>query len=257
MELFDTHFHYYREVAPAEYYSKAAERGVKHMLATGGNYDESLACRDFAADIDAAWFTAGVHPHQASEYIGDISMFDEFRGEQKFVAVGEIGLDYFYENSEKKHQRDVFEKFLKLALEWKLPAVIHCRDKEGSEEAYDDTGALLKDFSADGGRFVVHCYTGTIERAEEFLEMGAYIGFTGIVTFPRAQNVRDVLKVVPDDKLLLETDTPYLAPVPYRGKTNHSCYLPEIAERVASEKGMTTEALAKMTTANAFKIFNL
>jgi TatD DNase family protein len=257
MKLFDTHFHYYKDCSPREYYKAAEERGVGFLLAAAGSYDETLDCKDFAGELECAWYATGVHPHQAEKFADDISRFEEFKGLDKLVAVGEIGLDYFYENSGKKEQLKVFEDFLNLALEWKLPAIVHCRDKENCEEAYEHAYGLLKDFAGNGGTFEVHCFTGTIPWAEKFLELGAWIGVTGIITFPKAQNVRDALKIIPDEKLLLETDSPYLSPVPFRGKTNHSMYLKEVAERAAQERGVSFEEIAEKTTANAFSFFNI
>lgn len=257
MKLFDTHFHYYKDCSPQEYFQAAEERGVGFLLAAAGNYDETLASKEFADEIESAWYASGVHPHQAGQFVDDISMFNDFKGLDKLVAVGEIGLDYFYENSGKEEQLKVFEDFLNLSLEWKLPAIVHCRDKENCDEAYEHAYGLLKDFAGSGGTFEVHCFTGTISWAEKFLELGAWLGITGIITFPKAQNVRDALKIIPDDRLLLETDSPYLAPVPFRGKTNHSMYLKEVAERAAQERGVSFDEIAAQTTANAFKFFNV
>jgi TatD DNase family protein len=257
MELFDTHFHYYGELSPEAYYDSIKSDELAWLLAAGADLTESRKAQDFAEKIPNAWFAAGVHPHSAAEYANGIAMFNEFKGHPKLVAVGEIGLDFFYENSDRRIQCAVFEKFLKLALEWKLPAIIHCRDKNDIDDAYSECYPLLKNFAAQGGRFVVHCYTGTIAWAEKFLALGAFIGFTGIITFPRAGNVRDILKAIPDDRLLLETDSPYLAPVPHRGKTNHPGYLIKVAEKVAEERGMPVEDIAALTTANAFRFFNI
>ena len=149
----------------------------------------------------------------------------------------------------------MFENFLNLSLDAKLPAIVHCRDADNSFRAYDDAEALLKPFSAAGGRFVVHCFTGTTEWAERFLSLGAYIGITGIVTFPKADNVRKVAAMVPDDRLLIETDTPYLAPVPFRGKANHSKHLPLVAAAVADVRGSDIAEVAETTTRNALRLF--
>lgn len=258
MELFDTHFHYYGSVPPEEYYERAAAAGVKYLLAAGSTLEESHRSMLFAEKIADSWFSCGVHPHEA-EKSGEhpCEAFSEFRGHSKLVAIGEIGLDYFYEHSEREVQRRVFADFLKLSLDWNLPAIVHCRDKDGSFDSYSDSLSMLKDFYADGGRFVVHCFSGTPEWAEKFLELGAYLGITGIVTFPKAVNIRETLNVIPMERLLLETDTPYLAPVPYRGKENHSEYLIEVAKRTAAEKNITVEELSSITTANAFKLFSM
>ncbi len=257
MKLFDTHFHYNGESSPAEYCADLACPELVGMIACGADFDESRKSQNFAEPIDYAWFAAGAHPHSATDYVKDISCFEEFKDHPKLVAVGEIGLDFFYEYSKRRTQYAVFERFLELALKWQLPAIVHCRDQENKFAAYHDCYTLLRDFHADKGKFVLHCFCGTPDWAEKFLELDAYLGITGIVTFPKADNVRETLKIIPDDRLLLETDSPYLAPVPYRGKTNHPGHIVEVAARVATERGSSTETIGAMTTANACRCFNL
>jgi TatD DNase family protein len=254
VSLFETHFHPSPEISAKDYYKDSLDAGVEYLLAVGSDADTCILAQNYAEQLDKVWFTAGVHPHEASQYINNISDFANFAKHEKFVAVGEIGLDYFYENSVREVQLEVFESFLKIALDSRKPAIIHCRDKDEEDDAYNDVYHSLKGFAGSGGTFVIHCFTGTVEWAEKFLDIGAYLGITGIVTFPRAQNVRDVLKMIPLDRLLIETDTPYLAPVPKRGKTNHSKYLPYIAEKIAEEKGLSLNEIAEITTVNAKKL---
>ena len=256
MKLFDTHFHLSEETNFEEYYNTAHEQNVEYMMAVGASFDESKRVKEFAENFDNVWYTAGSHPHHADECYDSIAMFDEFDSD-KLKAVGEIGLDYFYENSDRKVQRKVFEMFLESGLKKDLPVVIHCRDKDNEDGAYADCFSMVKDFVKDGGRFEVHCYTGPQTWMEKFIELGGYIGVTGIVTFPRAANVRDLIVHIPDDRLLLETDSPYLAPVPYRGKPNKSAYIIEVARKVASEKVMPLEELVELATANSMKFFNI
>ncbi|MCK5845495.1 MAG: TatD family hydrolase, partial [Victivallales bacterium] len=199
--------------------------------------------------------SAGTHPHDAESNVNEVDKFSCLLKKESCRAVGEIGLDYFYENSDRGKQIQVFKKFLGLSLSFELPAIVHCRDADDSETAYEDAGALLKPFAAAGGRFVVHCFTGTTHWAEKFLEWGAYIGITGIVTFPKAENVREVAAMIPNERLLLETDSPYLAPVPFRGKTNHSKYLPVVAEKIAEVRNTDPAEIAATTTRNAFELF--
>ena len=257
ISLFETHFHPSDGMDANDYYQESINAGVGYLLAVGSNYESSVLARKFAESFDNTWFASGVHPHDASLYSEEKCDFAKFAEHEKFVAVGEIGLDYFYENSERGVQREVFSAFLKMAEDLSKPAIIHCRDKDDSDDAYSDLYLELDGFVRSGGTFVVHCFTGSVEWAEKFLEMGAYLGFTGIVTFPRAQNVRDALSVVPLERLLIETDTPYLAPVPKRGKTNHSKYLPYIAAKIAEEKNVSLEEISEMTTANAKKLLLL
>jgi TatD DNase family protein len=257
MELFDTHFHYYdKEQSPREYYEEIKTPELKYLLAAGADLEESRIARRFAEEIENSWFSSGVHPHSAAEF-KNIEAFDEFKDHNKLAAIGEIGLDYFYDNSPRRIQRSVMEQFLVLALQWNLPALIHLRDADGKFDAYADGLTMLKDFSGDGGCFVVHCFSGTPGWAEKFLELGAFLGITGIVTFPKAVNIRETLRVIPDKRLLIETDSPYLAPVPYRGKTNNPGYVIKVAEKIAEERGRTVEEIAELTTSNAFGFFKL
>ncbi len=258
MDLFDTHFHYYKDdEAAAGYAEKARSSGVRYLLAVGATLDESCIARDFAHQTADCWFSAGIHPHGADSFSGEVSDFKELIGDSKLAAVGEVGLDYFYENSDRGTQRKVFNVFAGMALDNKLPLIVHCRDKNDSEEAYSDSFPILSDFSAAGGSFVLHCFAGTNEWCRKFLALGAYVSVGGIVTFPKAANVRELLKVIPDDRLLLETDSPYLAPVPHRGDRNHPEYLSIIAGHVAGLRNMPTEKLADLTTRNAFNLFKI
>ncbi len=256
MELFDSHFHYYdKGQTPREYYESIKVPDLKYLLVAGADLAESRMARDFAEEIENSWFSAGVHPHSAVEF-ECMEAFDEFKGHAKLAAVGEIGLDYFYDNSPRKIQRSVMEQFLALALHWNLPAVVHLRDADGKFDAYADSLAVLKDFASDKGRFVVHCFCGTPGWAEKFLELGAFLGVTGMVTFPRAVNIRETLQLIPDERLLIESDSPYLAPVPYRGKTNNPGYVIKVAEKIASERGRSIEEIAELTTNNGLHLFN-
>lgn len=267
MVLFDTHFHYDGALAPAVYRAKVAAdlAGCRVtpatdrllLLAAGGNFVDSGLARDFAAADRDNFFAAGVHPHEAAAHLAAPADFRGFCRAERCVAVGEIGLDYYYEFSCAAEQRRVLAEFLGLALEYRLPAILHCRDREGSEAAYRDLHAALADFAGVGGRMVVHCFTGSPDWAEKFLALGACLGVTGIVTFPKAENVRAAVRLIPADRLLLETDSPYLAPVPFRGKPCSPGFLPLVAARVAAERGVDPVELAAQTTANGRRLFQL
>ncbi|NOY75460.1 MAG: TatD family hydrolase [Kiritimatiellaeota bacterium] len=253
--FFDSHFHLPQDSDLAKFQREAAASGVTWLMAVGGDYESAVQARCFAEISENIFFSAGVHPHEAESYLGKEDRFTEFLLDDSCRAVGEIGLDYFYENSVPASQIRIFEKFLDLSLTSGLPAIVHCRDANGSFRAYEDTVCLLSQFSEAGGRFVIHCFTGTVKWAEKFLELGGYIGITGIVTFPKADNVREIAVMVPADRLLLETDSPYLAPVPFRGKTNHPKNLPVIAEAVAAARGVETAEIAEISTTNALRFF--
>ncbi|MCP3965764.1 MAG: TatD family hydrolase [Lentisphaerae bacterium] len=257
MKLFDTHFHFYGDQNQREYFDAIKIPELAYLLAAGGDFEGSVLARNFAEEIENSWFAAGIHPHSAEKEKNELKRFSEFRNHEKLVAVGEIGLDYFYDNSPRRCQREIMGHFLQLALEWQLPAIIHCRDADNKFDAYQDCHAMLSDFASDGGRFVVHCFSGTPHWAEKFMELGAFLGITGIVTFPKASNIRETLQVISDELLVIETDSPYLAPVPHRGKTNNPGYVIEVAKKIAEERSCSIEQIAELTTKNAFRLFNL
>ena len=269
MKIFDTHFHYYGESTPKEFVSNIRtaleispqrELGIFdrfYLNALGGDYIESCRAKEFADAVPDARFCVGVHPHQAEAYYADPKSFEEFRNHPKLVGIGELGLDYYYESSPRCLQQKMLDEFLALALEWELPAVIHLRDKDDTWQAYEDGFAQLKNFASAGGRFEVHCFAGTPAWAEKFLELGAYLGVTGAVTFRRADNIRETVKHIPMERLLVETDSPYLAPVPHRGSENHPGFVTLVAAKVAEVKGITLEECAEITTANGLHFFGM
>lgn len=259
IELFDTHFHPATDFDLADIVGRLpSERYRIYMMAVGGGMEESLAARRFAEMCPDAWFACGVHPHGAENFDGRIGIWREtFAGNPRLKAVGELGLDYFYDFSPREAQLEAFRAFLNLALEWDLPAVVHIRDREGRDEAYRDAWRLLEPFAERGGRMVIHCFAGTPEWAERFLWLGAFLGATGMATFKRAENIRGVLAQVPPERLLIETDSPYLAPVPLRGTENHPGNLPVIAEFLSGLYGMTVEDFARQTTGNAFRFYRI
>lgn len=267
MELFDTHFHFYGEATPAEYMKSVAadlETAAArvqcavpelYLTAVGGDYLESCRAREFAAVVPKCRFAAGVHPHQAAPYLENREDFSVFRNDPRLAAIGELGLDYFYDHSDHNSQQLVLKEFLDLALEWDLPAIIHLRDKDDRDSAYQEGFALLQDFAGQGGRFVVHCFSGTVDWAEKFLELGAYLGVTGMVTFRRAENIREIVRMIPPERLLLETDSPYLAPVPFRGRENTPGLLLPAAACAAAECDRSIAEILELTTGNAKKFF--
>ncbi len=256
LTLVDTHFHYDGQCTPGEFMHELPEEFDFRLLAVGGDYAGSLVAQKLAVGCpEKVAFACGVHPHEAESDFEKLKEFAIFRDSPALAAMGELGLDYFYDYAPRRRQREVFEYFLALALEWDLPAVVHCRDADERFDAYKDALDMVKDFATSGGRFVVHCFAGTPAWAEEFLTLGGYLGVTGLVTFKKAENIRDVVRMTPVERLLLETDAPYLAPVPYRGRENHPKYLPLIAAKVAEVQGVTMTEVAAQTTANARRLF--
>ena len=270
MKLFDTHFHFSGDTTPAEYLNlvgadlaRAGERSALTetpelwLTAVGGDYLESVRAKEFASVTPHCFFAAGVHPHGAAEFLAERRDFSVFRDDPRLVAAGELGLDYYYELSDRAAQRQVFAEFLELALAWDRPAIVHLRDRDGAEDAYREGAELLEPFARCGGRFVVHCYAGSREYMDKFLNMGAYVGVTGMATFRAAENIRAMLAAIPDERLLIETDSPYLAPVPFRGSANTPGMLPLVAAEAARVRGATVDALADLTWRNACEFYRI
>jgi TatD DNase family protein len=224
---------------------RARAAGVERMMGIGtGNGPPDLEVAVRQADrYPFVYATIGVHPHDASKATSEsFSRLRELSAHHKVLAVGEIGLDYHYDFSPRDVQRSVFEQQLAIAAEAKLPVVIHTR------EAWEDTLAILRTQWHGGG--IMHCFTGDEQQAREALDLGFHLSFGGVLTFPKAENVRQAARITPDDRLLVETDCPYLAPVPHRGKRNEPAFVVESARRLAEVRGRTVEEIAELTTSN-------
>ncbi|WP_300410044.1 TatD family hydrolase [Lagierella sp.] len=193
----------------------------------------------------------GIHPHDAETYKeGDLDKLKELSKSEKVVAIGEIGLDYYYDNSPREIQKKIFKKQLMLASELDLPVIIHTR------EAMGDTFEILNEFK-DKVKGVMHCYTGSIEMAERFMDLGFYISIAGPVTFKNAVNVRQMAKEIPLDRLLIETDSPYLSPEPKRGKRNDPTNVIHVAEKLAVLKGVFLDDIIENSRKNTMELFSL
>lgn len=251
--IIETHCHLdYLEAAELDaVLARAREVGVERIITIAvspDNLDRVLELTRRAEDI---WGTQGIHPHEAEKYDDTVEarLRNNLRDE-RILAVGEIGLDYYYDHADRAVQRRVFAQQLQLAVDLDLPVVIHTR------EADDDTRGILGEFASSLQRKgVIHSFTASLALAEYCLEEGFMLGFNGIATFNQAENVREVIRITPVEQLLLETDAPYLTPVPYRGKPNAPCYLPFIAERVALEKGLDEETLLGHARDNSLALF--
>ena len=262
----DTHFHLCEDIALSDYITEAQKENVQKFLLNTGSLKEteeaSLLAQVFPGILK---YTAGIHPGSVADLLAEekeniaglIPAFRKFASDPSLGAIGEIGLDLYYDCGPEEHQIQVFNAFLSLALETGKAAVIHCRDKEKSSRAYEITYSLLKEFAEKGGTFDLHCYAGTVQWAEKFLDLGGYFGVGGMVTFKKAENIRQIARFLPVERILLETDAPYLAPVPYRGKPNRSKYIPIIGETLSVLKNIPLQVLASITTENAEKLFGL
>lgn len=228
----------------------ARERGVEGFLLPAIRLADAEEILAFCHRHEGVWCALGVHPHEAAGWQpGDEERLRALLADPKAVAVGECGLDFYYDHAPRPVQHEVLRVQWALALELGLPVVVHNRD---SNEAMVEEVLRPEHEGLEG---VFHSFAGGVEMARELIDKGFYLGFTGMVTFPRADNVREVLPLVPDDRLLVETDTPYLAPVPYRGKRNEPAYVVEVAQRVAAELGLGLEELTRRTTENFFRLF--
>ena len=226
---------------------EARDAGVERLVDVGTDLASSHAAVERAAVLDGVWATAGVHPHDAA---GGIKGLADLLTRPEVVAVGECGLDYHYDHSPREVQQEVFAAQIDLALRHDRALVIHTR------EAWDDTFALLD----EGGvpdRTVFHCFTGGAPEAERALELGAHLSFSGIVTFPSADEVRDAARLCPLDRLLVETDAPFLTPVPHRGRPNHPRLVTLVGQKVAEVRGEAVEVVAEATWINATGLYAL
>ena len=236
--------------------ARAREAGVDTFITIGCDLATSKAAVDLADRYPFVYASIGVHPHEV-RHIGD-DWYDEFRRlarHPKVVAYGEIGLDYHYNHSPPKLQRERFREQILLARELKLPAVIHTR------EAQEDTIAILKEERADETGGVFHCFTGDAWLAKDGLDLGFYLSFSGVVTFQNATMLREIVKTVPMDRILIETDCPYLTPAPHRGKRNEPAYVRLVAETIANVKStaspVSVDEIGRLTSANACRLFKL
>lgn len=252
--IFDTHAHYDDEAFSEdadELLSGLPDRGVTGVVTCGVNLVSSANALDFAKKYDFVYAALGYHPENiGDERKGDLDLIAQLLSdEKKAVAVGEIGLDYYYDNAApKEEQIDLFERQIEIAKDLDLPIIVHDR------EAHGDTLEILKKYKPKG---VVHCFSGSVEMAREVVKLGMFIGMGGVVTFKNARKAVEVVSDVPIDKLVLETDCPYLAPVPFRGKRNDSGLIANVAEVIGEIKGIDPQKLLDITCENAHVLYNL
>ena len=218
----------------------------------GADLETSINSVNLANKYDNIYATIGVHPHSASEVtLETLNKFRQMSKNKKVVAIGEIGLDYYYDNSPRDLQRKWFKEQVELAKELNLPVVIHSRD--ATQETFD----IIKEAQDGTLRGVLHCFSGSIQMAIEYIKLGFYISIGGPVTFKNARVVREVAESVPLDKLLIETDCPYLTPEPYRGKRNEPMFVRYVAEKIAEIKKISVEELASHTSRNTKELFEI
>jgi TatD DNase family protein len=254
LTLVDSHLHLDMpqfDADRAEAVARAREAGVTEMLIVGG-VDEEAGHRRALQVAEGLGFraSAGIHPHEAR--LATDAVYDELRGlarDGRLVAIGEIGLDFHYDHSPRPVQREAFRRQVRLAREVGLPVIIHTR------EADDETSALLEEEGAGEVGGVIHCFTGGHELARRALAIGFYVSFSGILAFPRAEVIQEVARTVPLDRLLVETDAPFLAPPPHRGKRNEPAFVVEVARKVAALRGIPLDEVGRAATANFQRLF--
>ncbi len=253
----DSHCHLnHRNIAekgiPSQIISSAKSAGVDGMLTICCRLSEEVdTLLSIANDNENVWCSIGTHPHDAGKEAEKIWTTEDIvslaHSSDKIIGIGETGLDYYYNYAPKDDQQTSFRKHIRACIETGLPMIVHTRDAE------EDTYNIIKEEGITNG--VMHCFSSKKILAEQTLALGFYISFSGMVTFPKSQELRDVAKIVPLDRVLVETDAPYLAPVPHRGKTNEPAYVTKTGEFLAELYGVPTEDFARITTENFFRLF--
>ena len=253
--LFDSHCHLENERFAEDLdavLERMKEAEVMRFLLAGSNMQTSEKIAEMVQEITGAYGAVGIHPHEAKFFQEeDLDLLALWLKQPSVVAVGEIGLDYYYDHSPRDVQRQVFEHQLHFAYEKKVPVVIHVRDAHG--DMLDMLNARRGSLPAG----VLHCYSGSVESAKAYLDMGFYLSFAGPVTFKNAVNLAEAAVYCPEDRLMVETDSPYLAPEPKRGQRNEPAFVRFVAKRVAELRGISEDALIKIATANTCRLFGI
>ena len=253
MFLIDSHCHldYFEGEDREAVLRRAAESGVGEMVTIGTRLTQSDVVRGIADANPTVWCTVGIHPHNAAEH--PVPAPEAIAAEAAYprvIGIGESGLDYFYDKAPRELQRDSFRAHIRAARLAGLPLAIHARDADA------DILAMLREEHAEGAfDFLLHCFSSTRALCEGALALGGYISFSGILTFPKSQEIRDIARDVPTDRLLVETDSPYLAPVPFRGKRNEPGLVGHTARVLGEIHGLDADGIAAVTTANFRRLF--
>jgi TatD DNase family protein len=247
----------------AEVFARAQQAGVTTMLAIGNGDGPGTGTLDCAIKLarqhQNVYATVGIHPHEAA--LATQADFDELESlarDPKVIAWGEIGLDYFYDHSPRDVQQSVFLQQMEMARAARLPIIIHCRPSDNSDNAWDDVLSLIRErWAASGLGGVLHCFTGSVDHARMALDLGFMLSFAGNITYPKAQNIRNAAAMAPLDRVFIETDSPYLAPVPHRGKRNEPAFVVEAARQIGELHGIATKDVGRQTSENFRRFFAL
>lgn len=254
MMLFDSHAHLNDQELINDtdiLIENARKRGVDYITCVGYDEESSLMAIEIAEQYDNVFAAIGIHPSEAHHFDMDLNFIEGHIANPKVVAIGEIGLDYYWDTSHKEQQKELFKRQIALANQYNKAIIIHMRD------ATEDTYQILKSNKLPTLPGVMHCYSGSKEAAQQFLDLNMYISLAGPVTFKNARVPKEVAASVPLSRLLVETDSPYLAPMPYRGKTNEPAYVYYVAKEIANIKGISIEAFAKATFENTLRLFGI
>ncbi len=255
--LIDTHCHLTMpqyDTDRTDVINRARDTGISHIITIGTDIEDSRRAIALAQEYEFIYAAIGIHPHDAKDFIDSENISAALKGlasNKKVVALGETGLDYHYMHSPAKIQQEHFRLEIRLAKSLGLPVIVHSRD------AKDDTLQILKEENAGTAGGVLHCFSGDIGMAEKAMEMGLYVSFSGVITFKNARNILDIVKAVPLNRILIETDAPFLTPVPHRGKRNEPAFVKLVSEKVAEIKDISLEDLEMELISNASRLFRI
>ena len=250
--IFDTHSHYDDEQFNKDrnsLISSFEDKGVIGVVSCGIDIETTQFNMELAHEYDFLYFASGFHPEDLEGHdLGELDEIEKLAHDKKCVAIGEIGLDYHWMSSTKEKQIEFFKAQIELAKRLNMPVIVHDRDAHG------DTLEILKETAPKG---VLHCFSGSVEMARDIIKLGMYIGMNGVATFKNARKSLEVIKEISIERLVLETDCPYLCPEPYRGRRNDSSYIPYIAERIGEVLGMSAQEILDITSENAKRLYNI
>lgn len=250
--IFNTHSHINDKLNEAnELVNECLGNNVDKIAVVGYDLSSSIRALTLAKQNEHVYAICGLQPGGVEEFDGNFAPFIELFNDPRCICIGEIGLDYYYGKETKELQLKYFEEQLKIACNYKKPIEIHCRD------AHEDTYNLLEKYASKLDGIILHCYTGSVEMMKRYIKLGAYISISGVVTFKNAKTIKEVVQECPLDKILVETDDPYLTPVPFRGKENHPSYVKYVVKEIAMIKGKEEKEIEEITYNNAMRVFHL
>ncbi|MBI2486178.1 MAG: TatD family hydrolase [Deltaproteobacteria bacterium] len=249
--LIDTHAHLEMLEGVLDVIQRARDSGVERILAVSSDLPSSKRSVEISKNFPDVFAAVGIHPHEASSLNDELfSEIESLAGEQKVLAIGETGLDYHYMHSPREVQIYSFRRHIELAKRVRLPLVIHVRD------AHEDVLEVLREENTRDMGAVIHCFTGDYPTAKQYIDEGFYISFSGVLTFKNAEDIREAARKIPFKRILVETDSPYLAPIPFRGKRNEPAYVKYVAQKIAELRGVSLEEIEEQTTTNAKNLFS-